>query len=78
MGGLPYRKTCPDYPVDASALELLLSQAKAARARQQPQHAATLLGRARRHALESPDLTEAICNHPSGEQLGCAEAGRRD
>jgi hypothetical protein len=74
LGDLPYHKTCADYPVDPSALELLLAQAAAAEKRNEPQHAATLRGRARRYAFETPALTTALCTHPGGEQLGCTGA----
>lgn len=74
LGDLPYHKTCTDYPVDPSALELLLAQTAAAQQRNEPQHAAALLGRARSYAFEAPALTAALCTYPGGEQLGCAEA----
>ena len=58
-------------------LELLVAQADAAYGRGEPQHAATLLGRARRYALESPALTATFCRRAGG-QLGCAEAEAGD
>lgn len=63
VGSLPYQKTCAEFPVDATAIDLLLSQAEQPATQGDLKAARTLYERALSYALElnTPDLTSRVC-----------------
>jgi WD40 repeat protein len=85
LGDLDYHKTCPQYPIDASAARLLLAQAQGAASRSESERTELLYERASIYALElgNLELLAEVCHTATAQgfsasaRLSCEQAAER-